>query len=90
MKKQNYKDHKDEHVGMEKAMHDGNAHYRNEVSKPKQPKMAGDGYMYSAKDFKGQAMDTAYGQGGKKGCESDHKKIMAQMAPGYSDNEGHY
>ena len=90
MKKQDYKDHYDEHVGMERAMHDKDAKYRNEVSHPKQPKMADDGYMYSAKDYKGDAMDIAYGAAGKQGCEADHKKIMAQMYPPYSGNEGEY
>jgi hypothetical protein len=36
-------------------------------------------------DFKGQAMDTAYGQAGIAGCRSDQKKIMAQFHHCYDD-----
>lgn len=36
-------------------------------------------------DFKGQAMDTAYGQAGAKGCASDQRKIKAQFHHSYDD-----
>jgi hypothetical protein len=61
--------------------------YRNEVSEPKQPKMYDEEYMASSKDFKSQAMDTAYGAAGMKGCEADNKKIMAQFNHSYGDYE---
>jgi hypothetical protein len=88
MKKQNYTDHKDEHIGMEKAYHHSSRDvYRNETSHPKQPKMSDDERMASAKDFKGQAMEIAYGAAGKKGCESDVRKIKAQFNHSYGDYE---
>lgn len=55
------------------------AHYENEVEKPK---VAPRGHQMSGmgcEDYKGQAMDIAYGQAGKGGCKSDMKKINSQM-----------
>lgn len=55
------------------------ATYENEVEKPSVP---ADGHMMSGMgcaDFKGEAMDQAYGQAGDKGCMADSKKVMSQM-----------
>jgi hypothetical protein len=61
-------------------------HFENEVDRPKPAK--GDGKAHnleSLADFKGQAMDTAYGQSGKGGLESDMKKIHSQFHHCYDD-----
>lgn len=53
--------------------------YENEVEKPK---VASHGHQESGMgchEFKGQAMDIAYGQAGMGGCKSDNGKIMGQM-----------
>ena len=47
--------------------------------------------MYGCMDFKGEAADQAFGQAGKAGVESDHRKIMAQHFSGaYSDDTSGY
>ena len=46
------------------------------------PKVAPGGHQESGlgcHDFKGEAMDIAYGQAGEKGSKSDSKKINSQM-----------
>jgi hypothetical protein len=53
--------------------------YENEVDKPA---VAAHGHQeggMGCHEFKGQAMDIAYGQAGKAGCGSDNKKVMSQM-----------
>ena len=63
--------------------------YKNEEDMPKEPKSGGKvENLYSMRDFKSQAMDTAYGQGGEKGCKSDEAKIRAQHFTGaFSSDE---
>jgi hypothetical protein len=57
----------------------GHASYKNEVDEPAMPakghKLSGMG----CHDFKGEAMDIAYGQAGAAGCKSDYRKIESQM-----------
>lgn len=60
--------------------------YRNEVEKPEQAPVGHMERGMGCEEFKGQAMDIAYGQSGKKGCASDYKKIMGQMMH-YSSQE---
>lgn len=64
--------------------------YKNEEEKPSIPMQGKKAHMESVKDFKGQAMDIAYGQAGKKGCEADYKKIMSQMHHGYNESNSGY
>lgn len=59
--------------------------YKNEVDKPKEASKGAMPHMESAKDFKSQAMDTAYGAASMKGCESDNKKIHSQFNHSYGD-----
>lgn len=62
------------------------AMYRNEEEMPKVPMH---GHLESGMgchEFKGEAMDTAYGQASKSGCEADSKKIRAQMFHAYNDD----
>lgn len=64
--------------------------YRNEVEKPEQPAQ---GHMLpgmGTKDFKGEAMDIAYGQASKKGCDADNKKINSQMKDYHWDGNSGY
>jgi hypothetical protein len=66
------------------------AMYENEVDKPSVPKKGKNEPMMSCHDFKEEAMDTAYGQAGEKGCEADHKKIMGQFKSyGWDANTGY-
>lgn len=53
--------------------------YRNEVEMPEQAPVGHLKRAMGADEFKGQAMEISYGQAGKSGCASDHKKIMSQM-----------
>lgn len=55
------------------------AGYKNEVE---EPRVASHGHQESGMgchEFKGEAMDIAYGQAGMGGCKSDSKKINSQM-----------
>ena len=59
---------------------------RHQVDMPSEPKQGGKAQnLVDADDFKGQAMDGAYGQAGKSGCASDQKKIKAQFHRSYED-----
>jgi len=91
MKKQDFKDRMHEHAGM---MHKGHksSHsiYRNEVERPEIPGVRANEPMMDASDFKGEAMDTAYGQAGKHGLSSDEKKIHSQFKSyGWDANTGY-
>jgi len=60
-------------------MKEKGVHYEHEVEKPSPPAQ---GHMmkgWGLDDFKSSAMDIAYGQAGKAGCESDQKKIHSQF-----------
>lgn len=60
------------------------------VEKPRMPKKGKNEPMTSLDDFKGDAMDTAYGQAGKSGCSSDMKKIHSQFKSyGWDSNTGY-
>jgi hypothetical protein len=63
--------------------------FKNEVDKP-QVAPAGKQPMndHSMNDFKKEASDQAYGQGGKSGCMKDHGKIMSQYFSGAYKNDG--
>lgn len=65
--------------------------YKNEVDKPMQAhKGSHPKNDYGCMDFKGQAMDQAYGQSGKAGLKADMRKIHAQHFHSYSDDSsGH-
>lgn len=64
--------------------------YENEVDKPSVPKVRKNEPMESCDDFKDEAMDTAFGQAGKGGVASDHKKISSQMKSyGWDANTGY-
>lgn len=61
--------------------------YENEVEKPKAAKSGGRPKNdYGCMDYKGDAMDQAYGQAGKKGVEADMRKIKAQHFHAYMDD----
>ena len=67
-----------------KKMHKGkqmknSVHYENEMERPKVPKGGHQEKGMGCHEFKGEAMDIAYGQAGEGGCKSDSKKIMGQM-----------
>ena len=55
------------------------ASYKNEVEEPKVPAHGRQEGGMGLGDFKGEAMDIAYGQAGMKGCKADSKKISSQM-----------
>lgn len=55
------------------------AHYEHETDAPKMPKGGRQESGMGCHDFKGEAMDIAYGQSGKNGCKADYKKIEGQM-----------
>lgn len=64
-------------------------HYEHGVDKPRHAKSGGHAEnMYGCHDFKSDAMDQAYGQGGMSGCKSDQSKIKSQHFTGAfsSDN----
>lgn len=66
--------------------------YKHQEDKPSQPAQGGKAEnLRSMKDFKGQAMDQAYGQAGSKGCKSDEAKIKSQFFSGAytSDSSGY-
>lgn len=69
------------HMAHERSMgeHQGHMMYRNEVEKPRQNPQGHLENSMGASDFKGQAMDIAYGQAGMRGCESDGSKIVSQF-----------
>lgn len=53
--------------------------YEHEMDEPKVPKHGHQESGMGCADFKGQAMDIAYGQAGSGGCKSDTKKMDSQM-----------
>jgi len=64
--------------------------YEHEVEKPSVPPMGKNEPMMNLHDFKGDAMDTAYGQAGEAGCKSDEKKINSQFKSyGWDANTGY-
>lgn len=94
MKKQSYKDRMHESEGMEKSMHKSgkgsHAMYEHEVEKPHVPSVRKNEPMDNCDDFKGDSMDTAYGQAGKHGVMSDMKKIHSQFKSyGWDANTGY-
>lgn len=60
---------------------------KNSTDSPMQAKQGGrPSNDYGCGDFKGEAMDQAWGQAGKAGVMSDMKKIHAQHFSSYSDD----
>lgn len=58
-------------------------HYEHGSDKPHQPKQGGQPEnLFGCHDFKNDAADQAYGQGGMSGCKSDQSKIKSQMFSG--------
>lgn len=64
---------------MEKFSEVKSAHYEHGADKPKVSKGGHQESGLGCHDFKGEAMDIAYGQAGEKGCKSDSTKFNAQM-----------
>lgn len=60
-------------------MKHGKASYKNEVDEPHVPSHGHQESGMGCHEFKGEAMDIAYGQAGMGGCKSDNKKINSQM-----------
>lgn len=103
MKKQSYKSHMHEHEAMMhhdhghihhhlKAEHKrhGSAPYEHETDHPHIPPKGKNAMMGPVDDFKGDSMDTAYGQAGKHGCQADQKKIHSQFKSyGWDANTGY-
>lgn len=74
----------------EGSMHKASSPYEHEVEKPHIPSHGKNEPMMNAADFKGDAMDTAYGQAGEAGCRSDEKKIHSQFKSyGWDANTGY-
>ncbi len=70
--------------------HKSHGMYEHEVEKPSVPAHGKNEPMMSLNDFKGDAMDTAYGQAGKAGCKADEKKIHGQFKSyGWDSNTGY-
>jgi hypothetical protein len=65
-----------EHMGMSEKS--GRGMYRNEMEHPHVPMQGMPERGHGAEDFKGMAMDIAYGQAGKAGCMADEKRMRAQ------------
>jgi len=59
--------------------HHAEGGYKHETDKPSQPAMGHGGNDYGCSDYKGDAMDIAYGQAGEQGCKSDGSKIVGQF-----------
>lgn len=57
----------------------GHGMYMNEVEMPSVPMHGHQEAGMGCHDFKGEAMNIAYGQAGESGCASDSKKIEGQM-----------
>lgn len=60
-------------------MKNKSAHYEHEMDRPKVAKGGHAEKGMGVHEFKGQAMDIAYGQAGMAGCKADYKKIEGQM-----------
>jgi hypothetical protein len=52
--------------------------YKNECDMPHLPAQGRPEHGHGAEDFKGMAMDIAYGQAGKAGMTADDKRLRAQ------------
>lgn len=52
--------------------------YKNEMDHPHIPAQGYPEHGHGAEDFKGMAMDIAYGQAGKAGCLADDKRLREQ------------
>lgn len=64
--------------------------YEHEVDMPHIPRKGKNEPMMSLHDYKGEAMDTAYGQAGEDGCKADEKKIHSQFKNyGWDANTGY-
>ena len=64
--------------------------YEHQVEKPSMPKRGKSEKMTNLDDFKGDSMDTAYGQAGKSGVHADMKKIHSQFKNyGWDANTGY-
>ena len=62
-------------------------HMEHVVDMPKIPKHGHQEKGMGVEEFKGQAMDIAYGQAGVQGCKSDSKKISSQMKEYHWDSD---
>lgn len=60
------------------SMHKGHGLYKHETEHPHVPMQGHPEHGHGAEDFKGMAMDIAYGQAGKAGCMADEKRMRAQ------------
>jgi hypothetical protein len=66
--------HPSHHLARERA-----AHSEHMTDMPSNHHMGHPMSGMGCHEFKGEAMDIAYGQAGKAGCKSDSGKIMSQM-----------
>jgi hypothetical protein len=74
----------------ESHMHHSSSPYEHETERPHIPMKGKNEHMMSVDDFKGDAMDTAYGQAGEAGCHADMKKIHSQFKNyGWDSNTGY-
>jgi hypothetical protein len=74
----------------ESSMHSSQSPYEHETEHPHIPKSGKNEPMGPVDDFKGDSMDTAYGQAGEHGCKADQKKIHGQMKHyGWDANTGY-
>ena len=87
------KHHKEhEHSDMHHSKHHSKGHmkmhgehmsergmYKNETDHPRQNPQGHPEHGHGAEDFKGQAMDIAYGQAGKVGMDADDARLRAQF-----------
>lgn len=72
-----------EHPHMHHSKHHSKHHsehgmYKNETDHPAQNMQGHPEHGHGAEDFKGMAMDIAYGQAGKAGMNADDKRLRAQ------------
>jgi hypothetical protein len=81
--------HHEENMHKMHHKHSGSP-YENETEHPHIPKCGKNEPMGPVDDFKGESMDTAYGQAGEHGCKSDQRKIHGQMKNyGWNANTGY-
>lgn len=78
MKHHHMKHHHMDHHSGHKGHESGHHMYENEVDKPHVPKHGHQEPGMGCHDFKGEAMNIAYGQAGEEGCRSDYKKVSSQ------------
>jgi hypothetical protein len=74
-----------EHSGMHHSKHSmhkghksGHGMYENETEHPHVPMQGKPERGHGAEEFKGMAMDIAYGQAGKAGCMADERRMREQ------------